>query len=359
MISKGRSFYEEMQNCSALDLRDNRGKTHDLAFILLGVLLGILRRRDGTLSSIHRSMVNTNVALCYFLYIPEQPVVSRSHLPIVLQKVDVEVFDYLLFTHYGFRLSVEQKQWFSGDGKELRGSIEPGKKRGQAVVHLVNHCSGEVVAQNYYDGDKESEKPTLRNLLVESNIASQKITLDALHLCPQTTETIAEAGGVFLIGLKANQPKLHSKMITYANELPPLHQKMTLDFKHGRIEQRKYWLYDIKEQCFQQRWHKTAFSRLVKVQRTRINQKDGKASQEVSYYLSNQADFGASKDEIFDAVRNGTIDCGVSAPYYWISKHKAIPFFSTVPGGMTGIEKFSWINKFTEFFVWNLIVYGK
>ena len=48
--------------------------------------------------------------------------------------------------------------------------------------------------------------------------------------------------------------------------------------------------------------------------------------------------------EIFDAVRNGTIDCGVSAPYYWISKHKAIPFFCTVPGGMTAIEKYSWIN---------------
>ncbi|MEC8099784.1 MAG: TRAP transporter substrate-binding protein [Pseudomonadota bacterium] len=48
--------------------------------------------------------------------------------------------------------------------------------------------------------------------------------------------------------------------------------------------------------------------------------------------------------EIFDAIRNGTIDCGVSAPYYWISKHKAIPFFCTVPGGMTAIEKFAWIT---------------
>ena len=48
--------------------------------------------------------------------------------------------------------------------------------------------------------------------------------------------------------------------------------------------------------------------------------------------------------EVFDAVRNGTVDCGVSAPYYWISKHKATPFFCTVPGGMTGIEKFSWIK---------------
>ena len=31
--------------------------------------------------------------------------------------------------------------------------------------------------------------------------------------------------------------------------------------------------------------------------------------------------------EVFDAVRNGSISCGVSAPYYWISKHKALPFF--------------------------------
>ncbi|WP_157558320.1 hypothetical protein [Microscilla marina] len=75
-------------------------------------------------------MVNTHSALCTFLGIPEPPVVSRSHLPILLQKVDMEVFDYLLFTHYNFRLDPAEKQWFSGDGKELRGSIESGKKRG-------------------------------------------------------------------------------------------------------------------------------------------------------------------------------------------------------------------------------------
>ena len=78
-------------------------------------------------------------------------------------------------------------------------------------------------------------------------------------------------------------------------------------------------------------------------------------AQKLKNYIENASDgqlviehFGAGEIipayEIFDAVRNGTIDCGVSAPYYWISKHKAIPFFCTVPGGMTGIEKFSWIN---------------
>ena len=48
--------------------------------------------------------------------------------------------------------------------------------------------------------------------------------------------------------------------------------------------------------------------------------------------------------EVFDAARNGSINCGVSAPYYWISKHKALPFFCTVPGGMTALEKFAWVK---------------
>ena len=47
--------------------------------------------------------------------------------------------------------------------------------------------------------------------------------------------------------------------------------------------------------------------------------------------------------EVFDAVREGTAECGHAAPYYWISKHKAIPFFCTVPGGMTAFEKAAWI----------------
>ncbi|EAY25486.1 ISPg2, transposase, putative [Microscilla marina ATCC 23134] len=243
-------------------------------------------------------MVNTNSALCAFLDIPETTVVSRSHLPVLLQKVDVEVFDYLLFTHYGFRLDSQEKQWFSGDGKELRGSIESGKKRGQAVVQIVHHHSGEAIAQNYYDGQKESEIPTLRALLSKDDLASQKITLDALHLCPSTTEMITKAGGVFLIGLKENQPTLLAHMTDCA--LPPIDQKTTFDFNHGRVEQRKYWLYDVSKQGFDPRWDNTAFKRLVKVQRTRINQKNAKISREVSYYISNET----AKEGIFDAVRN-------------------------------------------------------
>jgi len=308
MNDKGRSFYEEMQNCAALDLRDRRGKTHNLAFVLLGVILGILRKRDGVLSGIHRSMCHTNASLCRFLGISEQRVVSRSHLPKLLQKVNVEVFDDLLFAHYGLRLDSEEKQWFSGDGKELRGSINTGNKRGQATVQIVQHESHTVIAQGYYDGSKESEKPILRNLLLDKNITSQKITLDALHLCPDTTEIISKAGGVFLIGLKANQATLLTQMTRCSQQLSPIHQKTDFDRKHGRTEQRKYWLYDISDHKFSQRWENTGFATLVKVQRTIVQEKKGKISQETSYYISNEqlqkSDDESAKNELVNAVRN-------------------------------------------------------
>jgi len=47
--------------------------------------------------------------------------------------------------------------------------------------------------------------------------------------------------------------------------------------------------------------------------------------------------------EVFDAVREGVAEMGHDAPYYWIAKHSAMPFFTCVPGGLTAQEHASWI----------------
>jgi hypothetical protein len=39
-----------------LDLRDERGKELNLPLFLMGLLLALLRHKDGNLSGIHRSM---------------------------------------------------------------------------------------------------------------------------------------------------------------------------------------------------------------------------------------------------------------------------------------------------------------
>lgn len=297
-MDKERSFYKELQSCAALDLRDVRGRRHSLSFVLLSLVLALLRGRDGNLSSTHRSMKNTHEELCTFLG-ERHRCISRSHLPVFLEKVCVESFDNLLFTHYGLRLDEEEKQWFSGDGKELRGSINKGKTRGQAIVQLVSHEAQEVVAQDFYDGLKESEKPTLRHVLSKSGLNGQKITLDALHLCPTTTELIVQAGGVFVIGLKNNQPELMSEMLRNLDQLPMLQQYTSFDLGHGRIEERNYQSYCVQDVYTDKRWQDTHFKSITKVIRTRTCKKTDQKSRDVNYYLSNSSQ---SKD-IFNAIR--------------------------------------------------------
>src|SRR3954464_13175505 len=141
------TFYEALQQCEGLDLRDNRGKVHAVELVLTGVLISLCRNRDGVLSAIHRSIQSTHSQLCTHLGIAAHPPISRAQLPLVLKDIDVQLFSDLLFKFAGIELNKEEKQWFAGDGKELRGSIVKGEKRGEAVVQLVHHDSGQVYDQ--------------------------------------------------------------------------------------------------------------------------------------------------------------------------------------------------------------------
>ncbi len=302
MKAKDKTFYEKLQVCEGLDLRDNRGKIHELAFVLLGVSLALLRNRDGNLSSIFRSMKNKNFELCLFLGIDNQPVVSRSQLPLILSKVDVDVFETLLFSEMGIKLNEKEKLWFAGDGKELRGSILSGDNRGEAVVQFVEHRNRDVLGQNYYNGTKESEKPCLRDLIKKTGVGNQKITADALHLSPKTTELINQSGGIFLFGLKGNQKELLEDMSHCTTRLKPVNQSVTIEKGHGRIEKRTYFQYDIESEYFDDRWKQTEFKSLFKVIRYRENIKTGVESTTTDLYISNGK--YNSNEDYFSAIRN-------------------------------------------------------
>ena len=69
LLPQSNTFYEQLKDCKKLDLRDNRGKTHCIGLVLVGVLIGLCRNRDGVLSSIHRSIRNTHSQLCHHLQV--------------------------------------------------------------------------------------------------------------------------------------------------------------------------------------------------------------------------------------------------------------------------------------------------
>ncbi len=294
-----RSFFEKLQQAEGLDLRDNRGKRHDLAVVLVGVTLAVLSNRDGCLSSIHRHLVNHYEKLVQVLGVEKRRPLSRSQLPRVLEKVAVEVFDSLIFSHSGIKLNEKERKWLAIDGKELRGSIASGAKRGEAVVQAVAHENGQTIAQNYYCGKKESEVPTVRQLLTENELSGQKISFDALHCKPKTLEMITESKGKYLVGLKDNQKELRKEVIKTGENQANLWKIAGTKKGHGRIETRSYEFHDILEMAKAKRWENSEMRTAIKVVRRREELKTGKKSVETSYYVTNEV---GNYEEISEAI---------------------------------------------------------
>lgn len=295
-----RSFFEKLQNEKGLDLRDSRGKRHDLAVVLAGVVIALLSNRDGNLSSIHRHLKNHYERLVACLGVEKKRAVSRAQLPLILARVSVSLFDKLLFENYGVRLNEAERLWFAIDGKELRGSIESGCKRGEAVVQVVSHINRRVAAQDYYSGEKESEVPIVRKLLEAGELASQKLSFDALHCKPATLEMIVQNKGKYLVGLKANQKQMKRQISLVSERQTFLAKLGTVEKGHGRIDFREYEFYDILEMEKDGRWNDCQIRTAIKVKRERVEVKSGKTSVEESYYLSNEV---GNYEELADAIR--------------------------------------------------------
>ncbi len=295
-----RSFFEKLQKSEGLDLRDNRGKRHNLAVILVGVTLAVLSNRDGCLSSIHRYLVNHYEKLTEVLGVEKRRPVSRAQLPRILEKIAIEVFDDLIFSQFGVKLNAKERRWLAVDGKELRGSIETGAKRGEALVQVVAHENGQPITQDYYCGRKASEVPTVRALLEAAELAKQKLSFDALHCKPKTLEIVVKAGGKYLVGLKENQKELLKEVIQTSDNQAVLHQFSGVEKGHGRIETRRYEFYDLLELEKDERWKTCRIRTAIKVIRWRNELKTGKKSEETSYYLTNEV---GNYEEISQAIR--------------------------------------------------------
>ncbi len=204
-----KAFFTLLEQYPQLDDRDNRGKTHSLPLVLMGVVMALLAGRDGNLSAIQRHMKNQFQALCLTLSLQANRVISRAQLPRLLARVNYPLLARLIQQYYGLTLPEDFADWLSGDGKELRGSIAKGQQRGEVLVSIVAQSSEAVVIQTYYNGTKESERPAIVNLLTDNELLKRKIVLDALHLVPALLDAIHHQTGTYLVGLKANQHLLH------------------------------------------------------------------------------------------------------------------------------------------------------
>jgi hypothetical protein len=151
------------------DSRDNRGKRHNLVFVVVSVILAIFTGRS-TMSSIHRYIVNKIDWLREITNRIDAKPISRAQLPRILEPLDWEELNKIAEKHFGVHIELNQnKEWVALDGKTLRGTIKSGNK--QAVLLAVTHETRRILAQAKMN--ESSEIPAVRQLLKDSGLEKQ------------------------------------------------------------------------------------------------------------------------------------------------------------------------------------------
>jgi predicted transposase YbfD/YdcC len=301
---KAASFIEALRRLT--DPRDNRGKRIDLAFIIGAVVLAIIAGRCKA-SSMHRYIWNKAEWLRKVTKMPGARLVSRAHLPRLLALVPLDALNDIVEAHFGVRLEVKNNdEWVAIDSKTLRGTTSAKDKQGERTLLAVTHNRRNILAQRPMSGVKSSEITAVRELLRETGLEKEKVTLDALHMNPITTAQINRAGGVYLIQVKDNQEGLRQQCQQMAAEDDPLSVMATVGKGHGRLERRKGAVFDLEKVKLPERWSESGLRTLLVVERQTVQMARQKASSEVSYYVSNQKVSPEQPNipgELFTAIR--------------------------------------------------------
>ena len=281
------------------DTRDNRGKRHSLVFLIVTVVFATLVGRS-KVSSIHRYMTNKIDWLREVTGFEDATVISRSHLPRMLMRLDWQDLNAVINQCFDKKTAqIIEDEWVAIDGKVMRGSLKAGEK--QAIVHAVSHESRIDVAQAQQVGDKSSEIPVVRELLKETGLEANKISLDAHHCNPETMTQVNQKGGFYLIQVKENQPKLLKKCRDLVTLLP-LAETVEHESSHGRITTRQAVLYDFPLPEIDDRWNESGLKTLVVTRRKSFEKSTQKNSDEFSFYLSNYRE--ASQQNTVEILAN-------------------------------------------------------
>jgi hypothetical protein len=280
------------------DPRDKRGKRHDLAFVLCGVILALMAGR-ARVSAIHRFLRNRCVGLREITHAPGARCISRAPLPRLLARVDGAALNTLSVAHCGVQVeSPAAGEWIAVDGKALRGSP------GEQMVLARTHRSGHLLAHQPLTGPKASAGPAVRALRAQPPLQGRKVTLDALPCNPVTTAQIHQAQGGYLVQVKANPPPLLAAVQTLAATTPPLGTQQSVDKAQGRLEERHATFFSLADLPLPPRWQDRGLRHVVRVDRTTEQLKTAKRSQAVAYDVTNQgAATPPAQDDLFTAIR--------------------------------------------------------
>lgn len=149
---------------------------------------------------------------------------SEATLRRALSHVDADLLDRVLGTWmWTCTATINDRRIIAVDGKTVRGARTPSDPHSRAphLVAAYDHAGATVLGQLQIDA-KTNEIPALRHLLDQFDLTDCVVTADAMHCQDTTAERIINAGGDYLLTIKANRPSLlgWAKTKTW-KDLPP------------------------------------------------------------------------------------------------------------------------------------------
>jgi predicted transposase YbfD/YdcC len=212
--------------------------------------------------------------------------ISRAHLPRFLNQLDWAELNCLIEQYFGTRIERDNnKEWVALDGKTLRGTVKSGDK--QSVILGVTHGGRKVIAHGCQRGNKSSEIPVVRELLKQTGLDRQKVSLDAHHCNPLTTSQIDRNGGLYLIQVKGNQSILEEQCRSLESSGEVIGTHVEHDKSNGRLTTRHASVFSMNSLKIDKRRQDSGMKCLTAVKRETFEFSTKKTSFETSCYISN------------------------------------------------------------------------
>lgn len=192
------------------DHRRAQGRMHELRLLLIIVIMAIMSGAKG-IRAMGDFVQRNREDLLETLKPKKDRLPSRQTIGRSLQQTD---FDQLTEIFYQWAINdvqIEDKDWFSIDGKAIGSSVTNARNPLQRFVNLVSIFASkkrQTIKVGKILNQKESEIPKVRELITTLGLSGVIFTLDALHCQKETVKTITQSGNDYCIGVKGNQKKL-------------------------------------------------------------------------------------------------------------------------------------------------------
>lgn len=270
------------------DPRMDRTKLHRLPDILTLTLLAVICGAEGW-TDVQMFGKSKRDWLSLFLPLPNG-IPSHDTLGRVFGMLDPEELEQVFIQITEHLAQHTEGQLIAIDGKTLRRSFDTASNR--SAIHMVsawcqrNHL---VLGQLATDA-KSNEITAIPRLLQLLDLDGAVVTLDAMGCQKDIARAIVEAGGDYVLQVKANHETLHDEVKFLFDEaieqgwddMPHAYHEQT-DGDHGRIEQRRLWsTWDVGWFKDRKQWKGLRSFVCVEAHRTVGNE----TSVERRYYLS-------------------------------------------------------------------------